>query len=266
MIPSISAAQERQVYVYSDGVHCDLCDNARINLMIKALEDQGVKVTKGLPRNGVRVNNYYMLRDDVTPKNAIIIQMMSGVASDTMADMVSHYWGNLDSRTIVPVYIAPAAISGTNKQKLINAGYTPFNVRSSGIRMLPNSRCWGNGVNSNDIKVIAEDVAKKAGVKKSNSGTVIKPPTSTVTIGGIKVNKQLPYTLKYGLKNGKYLFTNNAYVKVTQKQLAKKVGYDGYCQGNYGTKTALYVKKFQKKEKLPQTGQVDQKTWNALIK
>ncbi len=257
MMPSISA-QDRQVYVYSDGVHCDLCDNARINLMIKALEDQGVKVTKGLPRNGVRVNNYYMLRDDVTPKNAIIIQMMSGVASDTMADMVTHYWGNLDSRIIVPVYIAPAAISGTNKQKLINAGYTPFNVRSSGSRMLPNSKCWGNGVNSDDIKAIADDVAKKAGVKKSNSG-IVKPSTPTVTIGGIKVNRKLPYTLKVGLKN-------NNYVKITQKQLAKKVGYDGYQLGNYGTKTALYVKKFQKKEKLNQTGQVDQKTWTALIK
>lgn len=51
-----------------------------------------------------------------------------------------------------------------------------------------------------------------------------------------------------------------------QKQLAKKVGYDGYQLGNYGNKTTLYVKKFQKKEKLPQTGQVDQKTWSVLIK
>lgn len=62
------------------------------------------------------------------------------------------------------------------------------------------------------------------------------------------------------------MFRNDKYVKIVQKQLAKKIKYDGYQYGNYGPKTALFVKKFQKKEKLPQTGQVDKKTWTALIK
>lgn len=83
--------------------------------------------------------------------------------------------------------------------------------------------------------------------------------TSTVTIGGYRVSKTLPYTLKQGLKKDKY-------VVVAQKQLAKKVKYDGYQRGNYAAKTATYVKKFQKKSGLKQTGTVDNKTWKALIK
>ncbi len=53
---------------------------------------------------------------------------------------------------------------------------------------------------------------------------------------------------------------------VAQKQLAKKVKYDGYQRGHYAAKTVLYVKKFQKKSGLKQTEVVDSKTWKALIK
>lgn len=100
--------------------------------------------------------------------------------------------------------------------------------------------------------------------KKLISYTTTTPKTNLKnTAKSTKVSEgkgsNLPYVLKMGLKNNKY-------VKTVQKQLKKKVKYTGYQKGNYGTKTALYVKKFQKAKKLPQTGKVDNKTWKALIK
>lgn len=120
-----------------------------------------------------------------------------------------------------------------------------------------------NGVINGKIVKNGYFTGKTAETEGAKTPAVVKPtpakPSSTVTIGGYKVNKVLPYTLKPGLRNDKY-------VKVTQKELAKKVKYDGYQKGNYASKTVTSVKKFQKKSGLKQTGTVDKKTWTALIK
>ena len=73
------SATQRPVYVISDGITNNQVDNARINQVVKALKDAGVKtVYNGYPgRNGVKVNSYTILSK--TPKNAVIVQLMGGL-------------------------------------------------------------------------------------------------------------------------------------------------------------------------------------------
>lgn len=271
ILPVVSATDERPVYIMSDRIHNNAADNARINTVVNELKNAGVKKVYNA---GVGKNNYAILRE--TPSNAIIIQIMGGTCAATIYSMaIEGYYNNLrGTRTVIPVWVPPATnIAGLSwiGRSCDDGGHGSFSGISYPAKTLENAGYnWYYWKTNNDLNKITNDVSVKAGVtqKKPNSGTKVKPPASTVIIGGCKVYTEFPstYPLRYGIKNGKYIYSNNKYVKVTQIQLYKKVGYDGYCRGNFGPKTKMYVLKFQKKEKLPQTGKVDKKTWKALIK
>lgn len=100
----------------------------------------------------------------------------------------------------------------------------------------------------------AKDKAKAKTAKKTVKKTT-KNSTSYVT----KFKKCKYTTLKYTKK--KKVVTC---VKYLQKILAKKKHYTGAVDGWYGSMTVTAVKKFQKKQKLKQTGKINKTTFEYL--
>ena len=232
LIPGVSANEQRPVYIISDHINNNAADNARINTIVRELKEAGVKEVYNA---GVGVNNYAILSN--TPKDAVIIQVMGGACAATIYSMtMENYYLNLKgSRIVYPVWVPPS--TDISKVSWLgrsgdDGGHGSFSGISNPAQKLKNAGYkWTYWNDNADLKKIVNDISQMAGVeeKKSGSGTKEGPPTTTVTIGGNKVSKKLPYTLKPGL-------TNNKYVKVTQIQLSKKIGYDGYKKGNYGSK------------------------------
>ncbi len=98
------------------------------------------------------------------------------------------------------------------------------------------------------------------------SGQSAPPPSSTdepvYYLNGATVTKNLPFpgNLSISMEN-----TYSPAVQQVQNQLNQDGFNVGYADGYFGPKTQAGVMKFQAAQNLPQTGVVDQATWNTLF-